>query len=180
MSEQTFVDETGTVEVEFTGTEVDAVRVSNLWKNRMGAEELAATITRLIRMGLPPLPEPARAELRAVSLPRAAVAGYLAENRAGRAATRRYLERLRAGQVTRPEARRVSVENHVEVVARGGRFSELLLHAPWAQEATVQTICDSIMEALAQLPLVEDVEPDPDLTEARARYAAARRYLVEK
>ncbi len=181
MSEQTYMDETGTVEVVVEGTQVEAVRISNLWKDRFeDADALAATVTQQIRKALPPLPGFTRPELRSVSLPQSSVAGYLAENRAGRAATRRYIQRLRAGQVARPETRRVNVENHVEAVFHGGRFVELLINSNWAQETTVQSICDAILDALSQGPLVEEVQPDPDLAEAREHYAAARRYLVEK
>lgn len=174
-------DETGTVEVVVSGLQVDAVRVSNLWKDRFDAETLASTISTLVRETLPPRKAPERIDPGGDKhLPVGAVAGFTAELRAGRRATRRYIERLRAGEVQKHQETRLTEQDRVEVSVVGGRFNALLINPDWAKDATVQSLCDTILDVLNRVPLMEEPELDPDLAEAQRHYDAARRHLANK
>lgn len=175
-------DESGTVEVVVSGLQVDSVRISNLWKDRFDTGALAATVSELIREALPSreAPQP-REPHQDKHLPLDSVSSFIAELRAGRQATRRYVERLKAGEVDRnPETRLTDPENRVEVSLRRGRFNAVLINPEWAEKATIQTLCDTLLTALTKAPLVSEPAPDPDLAEAQKHYDAARRHLSNK
>lgn len=182
VDEVTKSDDTGTVEVVVSGLQVQAVRISNLWKDRFSTETLAGVVSELIREALPPRSAPTPPEPHTDKhLPLGSVQSFIAELRAGREATRRYIGRLKAGEVRKsPQTWVTDPENRVEVSYVGGRFNALLINPKWAPETTVQSLCDAILTTLEQVPLVEEPEPDPDLVEARRHYDAARRHLADK
>lgn len=183
MSQQTLSDESGTVEVVLSGQQVEAVRISNLWKERLDATALAAALSELIRSALPPreLATPRTPPNGNKHLPVGSVASFVAELQAGRRATRRYIDRLKAGEVRRnPQTWHTDPENRVEISTVGGRFNEVLINPKWAAEASIQTLCDTILDTFSGVALVQEPEPDPDIVQAQRHYDAARAHLAEK
>lgn len=183
MSTQELKDDTGTVEITLNDLEVVSLRISNMWRQSFDASGLAATISTLIRDALP-APDHAQSReiprLRNVSLPLSAVESYLSGMRQGREATKRYIARLRAGEVDhRREQLLTDADNRVEVSVVAGRFRALAINPEWAECAPIQQMSDHIKDVLPK-PLVSEPDEDPDMAKAQKHYTAARRYLIEK
>lgn len=180
MTHTTISDDDGTVELTIDQGRVTSLRVSNRWRERHDASTLADALSRLIRDALPARAQPPQPQPQDRHLPLSSLPAYLAEMQAGRRAMRRYLARLRSGEVRRQaEERLTDADKRVEVAVVGGRFQAVFLNPEWAQEATVQSLCDTILAILPD-PLVRDQPIDPDIAEARAHYAAARELQLDK
>lgn len=180
MQETVFTHESGVLEITVDRMEVVSLRIGAPWRDKFNPRELAEAISSLIREALPARQGVAPADVPNVHLPLSSVEAYLAEMRRGRAAMRRYLARLKAGQVDRRREEVLSTpHNRVEVFLVGGRFHMLQINPEWAEKASLQALADEILGVLPN-PLISPAVQDSDIAEADAHYAAARRYLVEK
>lgn len=180
MNGTTLTDDTGTIELTVLQGRVTSVRISNRWRDRYDTAALGEALSQLIRQSLPARAELAQPEFHDRHLPMDSVPAYLAEMRAGRRAMRRYLERLRAGEVRRSaEERLTDPDNRAEVAVVGGRFAALFLNPEWAEETGIQALCDTILRILPD-PLVREAPIDPDIAEALKHFDAARSLQAEK
>lgn len=181
MEEVVKTDDMDTIEVVVRGLEVDAVRISNSWRKRYEAEALAEKLSELIRDAMPPREVPRQPTLGNKHLPISSIPAFLEEMRRGREATRRYIRRLRAGEVERPEPdqRQRDTDGRIEVSIVGGRFNAVFINPEWAANTTTNALCDTLLATLPT-PLIQELERDEDLAEARRHYEAARRYMTEK
>lgn len=181
MEETARSDESGTVEITVASGRLVSLRVSNQWRDRFDAQSLASTLSELIRDAMPQrqgIPRPPTAEYH---LPLSSVAAYLAEVRAGREATRRYIRRARSGEIKRPEVLwREDLGAHVDIALVGSRFHALAIDPEWAAKVSIQAFCDTILEAMHDIDLTAEDPVDPDIAASRRHYSAAKQYLVEK
>lgn len=174
-------DPTGTIEVDVEELRVESVRISAAWKERMDVDSLTRTLTGLLRAALPTgaaaIPQLPTGNKH---LPESSIPTFIAELQAGREATRRYIDRLRAGDVYQAPEPHVVGDLKVEVSFAGGRFQDISIDPDWAQKATVQSLCDALLDVLSQQDLAIPSEPEPEILEARKHYAAATACLVER
>ncbi|GAA4893673.1 hypothetical protein GCM10025789_08590 [Tessaracoccus lubricantis] len=180
MQETVITDESGVITITVADLEVVSLRISASWRDHLNPRELAEAISAAIRQALPPRGQEAPPAVPEVHLPLSSIPAYLAEMREGRAAMRRYLARLRAGEVDHRRAEVLSTpRDRVEVFLVGGRFHSLQINPEWAEKAALQSLSDEILDALPN-PLVRPAQEDPDIAAAQRHYAAARRHLIEK
>lgn len=181
MNDQQLEDPTGTIAIHVENGSVESLRISSQWRNRFEPAALAEQLSQLIGEALPPRVSPrtdAVEETPHRELPIDAVASYLEDMRRGRQAMRRYLARLKAGEVERRrEERHEDAGNRVNVSTVGGRFNAVYLNPEWAQEASLQELCDTIL-ALLPRPLAAAPQVDTDIAEARGHFAAARQHFI--
>lgn len=181
MGEVVKADDSGTIEITVDSGKLVSLRISNQWRDRFDAETLASTLSQLIRDAMPERQSISRPPTPDYHLPLSSVSAYLAEVRAGREASKRYVQRARAGKINRPEVVwREDLSAHVHVAMVGARFHALGIDPEWAGKVSIQAFNDTLLEVMRDIDLTADDAVDPDLAESRMHYAQAKRYLVEK
>ena len=176
-------DETGAVSIGIGDSGVESIRISNRWKDTYSVEELAGTLTRLITELLPARPSnlPREEAFTPMRLPYSAVQSFIAEMREYRRAMARYRGRRQSGEIERPREERYTSPNQgVAIAYIAGRFRAVHLNPEWVEGTTVQALSDTLLDALAQRPLIVDMPLDPDREAARAHLEAAKKYLEPK
>lgn len=181
--EAELTDETESVTIVLRAARIDTVRLSAQWRNRIEPAMLASTIVTLQvqhalgpvkamaerdRDGVAPAARPVAPPLRPFNVPRdeSSIERMLQTVRSAQDAVKT-LGQFSTTQVNQKGATGTSENSRVTAVVRDGLLVDLTLEEQWIESAALQSVVESINQAIAaahqaraEEPDVEDAEPD--------------------